>query len=350
MQGHYEMKNLQQRTAPGVHAESARINSAAKVHPDAHVGAGTTIAAGAEVAEGAVLGKNVQVEAGARIGPRAMVGSNVVIGMGAEIGNFAIVEANADIGPGTKLAATVPDKSGEPPMRTIVRENAKIGTGCTLAPGSAVDQNCVIGNGVAIGERSTIESGSKIGSRTNISAKMAGRARSRDRERLRDRNPLPNRLRHPHRRQLQRNGERHGAMRRGPASRHDTHDGPQASDRNRPDTEIRRPGACAQYDAEHGDGRRHIQGRRTTGRDTGCRTSGGRRNAGDGGDRPRTRTLKACAEKNKKQASDTTRPTQAGINRLPRPTAGISDPAPRTCGDRPRSFASSGTRFPVGGD
>ena len=118
----------QQPAAAGKHAESARIDPTAIVHPNTQVGADAQIGPGAEVHEDAVIGKNAVVEVGAVIGPRTIIGDDAWVDPGAKLGSDCQIiakdhiGAGALLGDGCKITGTAK-----------VRDGAEVPAGTTLA-------------------------------------------------------------------------------------------------------------------------------------------------------------------------------------------------------------------------
>ena len=130
---------------------SPRVDSEARVHPDAELGCGVTVAMGAIVEAGVVLGQ------GSEIGPNAVLYSGTVVG------------DQVKVGPGAVLGGTPQDlkfQGGASGVvignRTVVREyvtihrcvepggNTIVGSDCLLMATSHVAHECVLGDGVIL--------------------------------------------------------------------------------------------------------------------------------------------------------------------------------------------------------
>ena len=130
---------------------SPRVDSEARVHPDAELGSGVTVAMGAIVEAGVVLGQ------GSEIGPNAILYSGTVVG------------DEVKVGPGAVLGGTPQDLKfdGGPSgvvvgNRTVVREyvtihrcvepgaNTIVGSDCLLMATSHVAHECILGDGVIL--------------------------------------------------------------------------------------------------------------------------------------------------------------------------------------------------------
>ena len=127
------------------------IDPAARVHPDAELGAGVS------VAMGAIVEADVVVGGGSQIGPNAVlfsgttVGKDVKVGVGAVLGGtpqdlkFGGGASGVTIGDRTEVREYVTvHRCVEPGKNTIV------GSDCLLMATSHVAHECVLGDGVVV--------------------------------------------------------------------------------------------------------------------------------------------------------------------------------------------------------
>jgi sugar O-acyltransferase (sialic acid O-acetyltransferase NeuD family) len=107
------------------------VHPAAVVSHDAHLGAGTFVAAGAVVGIGADLGEGVIVNTGASVDHDCRLGASVHVGPGARLGGGVMVGDRSWIGLGAS-----------------VRHQIRIGTDAMVGAGAvvvaAVPDNCVV--------------------------------------------------------------------------------------------------------------------------------------------------------------------------------------------------------------
>ena len=130
---------------------------------DVHVGAGTAIAAFSHL-EGATVGANCRVGPYARLRPGASLGEDV------HIGNFVEVKAST-LGPGAKAnhlayigdaslgrgvnfgaGAITANYDGASKHRTVIGDNASIGSNCVLVAPVTVGEGATIGGGSTIAQ------------------------------------------------------------------------------------------------------------------------------------------------------------------------------------------------------
>jgi len=128
-----------------------RVDSAARVHPDATLGAAVTVAMGAiieadvVVGDGSEIGPNALLYSGTKVGEEVKVGPGAVLGGTPQDLNFRGGASGVTIGDRTVVREYVTiHRCVEPGKSTIV------GSDCLLMATSHVAHECVLGDGVIL--------------------------------------------------------------------------------------------------------------------------------------------------------------------------------------------------------
>jgi glucose-1-phosphate thymidylyltransferase len=145
-----------------VHAEVLRRQHAAKPHlPHAHAEAGVLVGAESQVGSGTVLGVGTCIGANVEVGAHCVL-ENCVVYDDARIGPGSILQ-NTVVGEGTRLGARATALSGPCDVRTadgfhrlddfgaIVGEDAHVGGGVTLLPGTILGNKARVAHGRTVG-------------------------------------------------------------------------------------------------------------------------------------------------------------------------------------------------------
>jgi acetyltransferase-like isoleucine patch superfamily enzyme len=127
---------------------------------DVRVGEGVKIfkfvnAYGCEIGDGSKIGSFVEIQKGVRIGKRCKISSHTFICEGVEIADGVFVGHNVSFV--NDLFPRAVNEDGSPQtekdwqlVRTVVEENASIGTGATILGGICIGTGAMIGAGAVI--------------------------------------------------------------------------------------------------------------------------------------------------------------------------------------------------------
>lgn len=147
----------------GIHPTAA-IDSTAKVHPSARIGAYCVVGSGAQIGANSYLGSHVVIEANASIGENCILHSQVVVGYECNIGNRCEIHFHTSIGSdGFGFLQTPDGKQIKIPQigKVIIEDDVEIGANCAIdratlhetriRAGTKMDNFCHIAHNCDIG-------------------------------------------------------------------------------------------------------------------------------------------------------------------------------------------------------
>jgi UDP-3-O-[3-hydroxymyristoyl] glucosamine N-acyltransferase len=154
---------------PGVH-RTAVVDGAARVAPDAEIGARAVIEGGADIAAGCVIGAGCYVGEGVAIGAGTRLYPNVTVYHGCVIGSRVILHAGAVIGADGFGNAWEQGRWIKVPQigRVVIGDDVEIGANTTVDRGALDDT--VIEDGVRLDNQIQVAHNVRIGAHTAIAA------------------------------------------------------------------------------------------------------------------------------------------------------------------------------------
>lgn len=154
---------------PGQHP-TAVVDSTARIHPGAQIGAHCVIEAGAVIEEGAMLGPQCVIGRNVYIGEETRLTARVYVGPGVRLGKRCVLHPGAVIGADGFGFARDGERWIKVPQLGTVRigDDVEIGAGTTVDRGALEDT--VIEDGVKLDNQIQIGHNVKIGRHTAIAA------------------------------------------------------------------------------------------------------------------------------------------------------------------------------------
>lgn len=132
---------------------TARIDGKAVVHPDAQIGARTTVWQFSVVLSGARIGDDCNVNAHCLVEGGAVVGDRVTLKCGVYVWDGIVLEDDVFCGPNATFTNDLRPRSkvrpGAFPL-TRVRAGASIGAGAVILPGLVIGQGALVGAGAVV--------------------------------------------------------------------------------------------------------------------------------------------------------------------------------------------------------
>lgn len=119
------------------------VGSGCLIEKGVKIGSGTRIRNNVELRKGTIIGKDCYIDSGVKTSGDCTIGDNVTIRFDSIICREATIENGVFIAP--KVMTQYSDFKGNNIPGILIKEGAKIGTGCVIAPGVTVGQDAETG-------------------------------------------------------------------------------------------------------------------------------------------------------------------------------------------------------------